>query len=119
MPANTITNAWLAINPGLLRHRIEIQVSVDTQDSFGTPIPAWEALYANVAALVEPLSGNELFEARQLHAEVTHRIIMRGRFDGITPKHRVLFGSRVFDILSVLNLEERNLIVELMVKEGV
>jgi SPP1 family predicted phage head-tail adaptor len=116
LPTNLLTNPWLGINPGRLRHRIEIQISVDTNDSFGQPIPAWAVLFGNVKAFVEPLSGQELFDARQLHAEVTHRIIVR-YLAGITPKHRIVFGVRVFDILSPINLEERGLFLEIMTKE--
>lgn len=116
MPSNLLKNPWLGIEPGLLRHRVEIQRSVEVQDGFGTPIPSWSSLHENVKANVEPMSGQELFQARQLYAEVTHRI--RARYhSGITAKHRILWGTRVFDILAVLNLEERNLVLEIMAKE--
>lgn len=116
MPAELKKNPWLGIEPGLLRHRVEIQTSVEVNDTFGQPIPAWSALYQNVKANVEPLNGQELFEARQLYSEVTHRITAR-YVPGVTTKHRVLWGTRVFDILAALNLEERNLVLEIMAKE--
>jgi len=116
MPANTYDNAWLGINPGQLRHRLDVEVSVEEIDTFGQPIPTWTAVHENVKAFVEPLTGRELFTARQLHADVTHRISMRYA-TGITPKHRIMFGEREFDILSILNLGERNLIIEIMAKE--
>lgn len=118
MPTDLYKNPWLGINPGLLRHRVEIQEANETQDNSGFPVPSWPAVFTNVKAFVEPLSGTELFEARQLHAEVTHRITAR-YLAGITPKHRIQWGTRVFDILAVLNLEERSLLLEIMAKERV
>lgn len=118
MPADLRKNEWLGINPGLLRHRIHIQVSVETQDEFNQPIAVWENLVENVNANVAKLTGQELFEARQLHAESTYRIITRYVKNlHLTPKHRIVFGEKQFDILSIINLEERNLIFEIMAKE--
>lgn len=113
---NKTANRWLGVNPGLLRHRVDVQERTDHNDSFGTPIPSWSAIGIGIKANVEPLIGRELFQARQLYAEVTHRITLR-YLDEITAKHRIMMGARVFDILSVLNIEERNLLIEIMAKE--
>jgi SPP1 family predicted phage head-tail adaptor len=118
MPANNYDNPWLGLNPGQLRHRLDVESFTETRDSFGQPITTWAVLHDGVKAFVEPLAGRELFQARQLHADVTHRITMR-YVAGITPKHRISCGEREFDILSILNLAERNLILEILVKERV
>jgi SPP1 family predicted phage head-tail adaptor len=117
LPDNRSSNEWLGINPGRLRHSIEFQEPNETQDNSGFPVPAWP-LFAASRASVEPLTGNELFQARQLHAEVTHKVIAR-YVAGIVPTHRIVFGSRAFDILSIRNIEERNLLLEIMAKERV
>lgn len=109
-------NPWLGINPGLLRHRVEIQEAVEVNDTFGQPIPAWEELYQNVKSSVTQLRGDELYQARQIHAEVTHEVIARYRA-GVIPKHRILWGEKVLDILWVDNLEGRNLILTILAKE--
>jgi head-tail adaptor len=36
---------------------------------------------------------------------------------GVTPKHRLLFGDRILEIESTLNLEERSRLLELLCKE--
>jgi SPP1 family predicted phage head-tail adaptor len=65
---------------------------------------------------VEPLQGRELWTAKQVVAEVTHRIRFR-HLSGVVPTQRVVFGSRTFEILSVINPEERNRELELLCKE--
>lgn len=101
---------------GERRHQVIIQTITESPDSIGQPIPSSGTL-ATVWASVEPLEGRELLQARQIHAEVTHRIITNEYVSGVTPKHRVAFGARSFDILSVLNPEERNIHLEIMAKE--
>lgn len=100
---------------GKLRHRITIQEYTVSQDSYGAGIESW-ADRATAYASVSPISGKELYTAQQLHAEVTTKITMR-YMDGITPKMRVFFNSRSFEILSVLNFEERNVELNLLCKE--
>ena len=45
------------------------------------------------------------------------RIIIR-YLSGIVPKMRVKYGSRIFDILSVINVSERNRELQLMCRES-
>ena len=102
---------------GALRHKIVIQEPTETQDSVGGPDATWST-FATVWASIEPLNGRELFAAQQINAEITARIRIR-YLSGVIPKMRVSFGERIFEILSVINLEERNREMELMVKEDV
>ena len=102
---------------GKLRHKITIQEYSATRDSFGAQIEGWNDK-ASVFASVTPICGKEYFASQQLNAEVTTKITIR-YLAGITPKMRVMFGNRIFDILSVLNFEERNIELNLMCKESV
>lgn len=58
-------------------------------------------------AHVEPLSGNELFEARQVIPEITHRVTLRY---GVPASPEMVFkwGDRVLGIISVIDVEERH-----------
>lgn len=67
-------------------------------------------------ASIEPLSGREYMEASQMGSEVTHRIRLR-YFSGLTTKHHLTYGGRTFNIVSMLNLDEGNVVHELMAKE--
>ena len=100
---------------GKLRHRVTLQEHISTRDSFGAEKEAWIDT-AKVWASVEPLSGKEYFAAQQINAEVNIKVTIRYR-PLIHPRMRVLFGVRVFEILSVLNIEEKNIQLVLMCKE--
>jgi SPP1 family predicted phage head-tail adaptor len=102
---------------GKLRHRIKIQKYTAGRDSFGGEEPVWTDV-AEVWARVSPVSGKEFFASAQVNAEVTTKITMR-YIKGITPKMRVVFDSRSFDIVSVLDFEERGIELNLMCRESV
>lgn len=103
-----------------LRHTVIIQALTDGFDAEGGLTQSWATLVTRRAA-VEPLRGREYFAAQQNTAQVSMRI--RLRYDtalaAVTPKHRVAFGSRTFDIESVINVEERNVEIQLMCVEQV
>ena len=102
---------------GDLRHRVTIQQPVETQNAYGEPVVAWQDV-ATVWAAVEPLRGREFFDAQQVQARVDHRIRIRYRAD-VTPKMRVLLGSRAFNIQAVIEPESRRRELHLMCKEAI
>lgn len=102
---------------GNLRHRVKIESYTPARDSYGAEIENWISV-ATVWASVEPISGKEYFASKQINAEVTTTITMRYHV-GISPAMRVIFKERIFEILSVINLEERNIALVLMCKEAV
>jgi SPP1 family predicted phage head-tail adaptor len=102
---------------GPLRHRVAIQARTVTQDGYGATVATW-ATAATVWASVEPLSGREAWQAQSVRPDVTHTVTIRA-YDGLTPKHRLLFDGRTLEIESVVNLEERNRYMVLQCKEAV
>lgn len=105
------------IEAGRLRHRVAIQSATEAQNDLGEVEKTW-ATTATVWGAVEPLTGRELWQAQQVSAEITHRVRMRYR-SGLTPKNRILFGSRILEINAILNPEERNIDLELLCREKV
>ena len=105
------------MNAGSLRHRFVIKTAQEIENTFGEIVET-PLTFATVWASIEPLSGRELFQAQQVQAEVTHRVRMR-YLAGVTAKMTGLFGTREFQILSVINPEERNRELVLMCKEQV
>jgi SPP1 family predicted phage head-tail adaptor len=101
---------------GKLRHRITIERVTETRDTDGSVIETWST-YVTVQASIEPISGREYFAAQSTQADATHRISLR-YLSGIVPKMRVKFGSRIFDILSIINVDERNRELQLMCRES-
>jgi len=59
---------------------------------------------------VEPLRGNEKFEAMQVQTDIDTRIIARWhkKIATLNTKDRVVMGSVVYDIKEVLNIDQRN-----------
>ena len=105
---------------GRLRHRVQIQSATESADSFGEPTFTW-ATYARRLASIEPLQGRELFTAQQVNPEITIRVRLRYDQDlaDLTPKHRLVFGSRTLEIDSVIKPDERNRELQLLCKEAV
>lgn len=104
----------------MLRHRVRIERSAaPTRTTDGGFTENWTTL-ATVWARIHPLSGREYLEAQQVEADVSHKIWMRHNFDyTITPRDRITYGSRAFNILSAVNVNEENRMVEVMAKEAV
>lgn len=105
------------MNPGKLRHRVTLQEYVEVVDKYGTPIDqgCWEDV-AIVWASVEPIQGREYIQLQNTQSELTTRIRIRYR-SGVKPAMQVLYGTRVFDIQSVIDPEERHIELQLLCKE--
>jgi len=99
---------------GELRHRVIIQQKYVTQDAEGITTESWADI-ATVWAAIEPLRGREFFDAAAVNAEVTTRIRIRYR-SGIVPAMRVVYGSQVYEIESVIDVGGRRRELELLCK---
>lgn len=102
---------------GPLRHRITIEQATESRDSSGGVISTW-GTYATVWASVSPLIGREYIAAKTVSASVTHKIRMR-YLAGMTPKMRIAWDSRLFDIESILDVDERHAELVIMATEVV
>ncbi len=105
------------INPGEYRHKIIIQGKTKTQNDYGEEIEDWkDILLARVG--IYPISGREFFAAETVNSEVTHKVNMRFTpSTQIKPEMRIKFGARIFNIISVINFQERNTELQLLCKE--
>lgn len=99
---------------GELRHSIKIQSASESRD--GIDVDYTWSTDATVWASITPLSGSESVTADQEQSTATHKVIMRN-YTGLTPQHRLLFGTREFYIVSVLNTDERSRRMEVLVRE--
>ena len=95
------------IESGELRQRVTIQVNTPTQDAFGQPIDSWSTVTSRWAK-IEPNIGSPFVQSDQLRNVSTHRITMRF-FEGLSPRHRILYGSRVFNVTGLISSEERQI----------
>lgn len=106
---------------GKLRYLITIQRLTGARDTTGEETDTWYA-WAQVWVHFEPWtgsarSGREMWTpSGQLIALDYTRIHLR-YIAGITPKDRIVYAGRTFDILAVNNRDERNAELELIAKE--
>lgn len=94
-------------SPSALRHRLVLEELQREPDGAGGFIESWVAV-AELSASIRPLSGGESVEADRIAGRLTHEIVLRHR-DGVAPAMRFRKGARLFQIASVVNLDERNL----------
>ena len=87
-----------------LKDKITVQQATETRDAYGEPVAMW-ATYAIRFADINPVSGREYFTAQQSYSENSYRFAIRydTKTKDITPKMRISYDSRVFDIQAVLN----------------
>jgi SPP1 family predicted phage head-tail adaptor len=90
---------------GALRHRIVIQQTTQTRADDKSVLDSWST-FCTADAEILPLSGSEDYVARGITASVVYSVKMRYR-PGIDSKMRIVFGSRIFQIYSVRNLDEQ------------
>ncbi len=102
---------------GKLRHLTILQRVTRRQDSAGQPTMTWSSL-ATVSAEIRPTAVREYRDAKAVTGEVTHEIRIR-HYDGLTSKDRVKFGTRIFNIVGISNLDERGIEDMLLCKEAV
>lgn len=90
------------INAGDLRFRGEIQeVQGQTKDSKGQMVPNWVSVATRWMNIL-PASGQYFVASDQIRNSISHKIIIR-YCEGLTPRNRIKFGNRIFNILSILN----------------
>lgn len=101
---------------GQLRHAVVLQkLGTRTDDGYGGGSIS-ETDVATVYAAIEPLTGNEFLRAGQFDATIDTRIRIR-YYPGVLPEWRVKWGTRVYNIKSVADLDERHREIELMCEE--
>lgn len=105
-------------DPGELRKEVVIKkLSVVDGDS-GVTAETWTT-QDTVFGKVVPIRGREYWIGNQLEADVTVAIVIR-YFAGLAPTgYRLEIGSRILNIVQVINDEERDVYMGVLCKEAV
>jgi SPP1 family predicted phage head-tail adaptor len=90
---------------GALRRRLIIEAATRTETDAGGAFETWNEV-ATIWAELAPQVGDESFRAETIAARVTHRIHIRYR-DDLTPAHRFRLGTRIFEIVAIIDVDER------------
>ena len=94
------------MRPGLLQYRVEIQQPTSTRDAMGQTVITWKTTQTRWAGVI-PLTSREGFFAKSVRPELSHRITLRW-FAGLAHSHRIKMDARIFDIASIINVDEGN-----------
>jgi len=106
---------------GQFRHVVRVEHPTTTADADGgytsTYVPSnpheWDCAFAPATT-----RDFERFAGGTVTAQATH--VLRGRYHpGLTTQSRLLFGSRVLNVVAVIDHESRNLETECLVAEVV
>jgi head-tail adaptor len=108
------------VRAGLLRNKVTLQAPAasETFDSFSQPIQSWTTI-GTFFAWIRPLMGREAVVAKQVKAEATHGITMNWLGSSVSPNptYQILYNGRVFGIIQVINVEERNIQYDIIAQE--
>ena len=102
---------------GRLRHRLVLQSKTYTANAYGERVVSWTT-EATVWGAIEPLSARELFSQSQIQPEARVRIVLR-HYTGLDHTWRIKHGSTYYDIIEVINHDERNSMLTLLCRQGV
>ncbi len=101
---------------GDLKKRIDLESPVRTSDGMG----GFSIVYKNEAtiwAAIWPISASEQVQAMQTVMTISHRIRVRYVAD-IKASWRIKFGDRYFNIVSIINPNEKGQLLDIMCKEA-
>jgi len=76
----------------------------------------WTCKAPKIRAAIWPLKGKEQLEGMKVELTVTHKIRMR-YLSGVTADMRIEFGSRYFNVRSIINPDERNRMLDILAEE--
>ncbi len=91
---------------GDMRKRLTFQKKVETRNDFNEAVISYVD-HVTVWGSVTPNAGRKVYEALQANSEISGEIRIRYRSD-IEPTMRIKFGSRYLEIVSLVNVQERN-----------
>lgn len=106
------------IDVGNFDKRIIFQSLQEIADGGGGFKAQWTDILTSWAQ-IKPLKSYERFQAMQVETPVTHKIYMRYRNDMvINTKLRIKFGQRIFNVASVIDIDEQKAFLEILAVEG-
>jgi SPP1 family predicted phage head-tail adaptor len=100
----------------VLCHRVDIQSETRTADGEGGYTGSWSTTLANVPAAIDPIQARQQFQNKSVNVDATHWIKVRGDVE-VSEINRISWGSRVFEILTIENINENGVLKFITTKE--
>lgn len=96
------------LRSGSLRHLITVQANTTSRDDYGGITNSW-ATYLTTRSSVNPVSGNQKLSDNKVSNDRSFEFMFRydPSKNPVSPKHRISWDSRTFDIESILEYDER------------
>lgn len=107
----------MPVQAGTLRHVISVTTTTGVADGVGGETKT-SSPFATERAAIWPASAQEREESQKLEMEITHKIRVRYR-PGYLPSMKITFGARTFEIVSIINWQERNVYLDILAHEDV
>ena len=101
------------------RHYVTIEERANVSDGEGGFTENWTTVsgYGSVPAAILPIRAQQKLEYRSINVNATHYIKFRGEITLVESENRISFDSRVFEILTVENFQERDILNFCVCKE--
>jgi len=107
---------------GDLKKVISIERHSSTSDGMGGVTEAWTDIISGTStatpifAAVWPVSAKEHIQAMQEQTVISHRIRVRYR-PGVSTAMRIKYGTKLFNITSVVNVGSENRMLDILCQE--
>ena len=101
---------------GSMRHRVEIQSATGTSDGMGGRSRVFNTLDEVWARITEKTGKEQLSRGKIIDA-YSHVMVCR-HTPSLTTQARVKYGNRLFNVISVVNMDGRERYMEAVLEEG-
>lgn len=111
----------VAINAGDLRQWVTLRTRTKTRDDYGGPKTTDTDSVSKYPARVMPMGGREYQRLGLTPGEVSHVVVMRvnAATTALKTTDAIVLGTRVFEIVTKRNIEERGVYYEFACLETV
>lgn len=89
---------------GKMRHRVNIQASTESRDAHGGVTQTWATAVTRWAS-IDTEKVNEREAGGKTDAIASHVLVLRD-YPSLTEQHRILYGTRVFNIVEIIRPRE-------------
>ena len=99
-----------------MNKRVELQSRDETTVNDLNEVTGSWSTQTTVWASIKPMNGKELFRAEQVKSSARTKITIR-YYSSIDETWRVKYGTRIYDIEWIDNIDERNRVMEIFATE--
>jgi len=102
---------------GKMRYRVAIESATNTRDAGGGLTQSY-APVTYIYADIKPTNANSTYRQGIVQEKVTHEVTIR-YMTNISTNSRINYGTRLFNVKGIINVDERDRFLKLLCEEGV